>query len=143
VEDEVRDEPGSLSDRLGRLAAHAEFLRQPGFSAGRWHEPRHLEDGSMTMPWFELSPEAADLVRAASTLGFVRPFDWMTWIATPEAAALMTAEGTRGATAEDISKLMTTLVRRDRFVEGTLDAAFESGLLLAILERARELSGAG
>jgi hypothetical protein len=95
------------------------------------------------MPWFELSPEAEDLRRAASRLGFVRPFDWMTWIATPEAAALMTADGTRRATADDISKLLTTLVRRDRFVEGTLDFAFESGLMLRILERAKELSGAG
>jgi hypothetical protein len=44
------------------------------------------------------------------------------------------------ATADELVKLTTSLVRADRFTEGTLAWAFESGLLLAIARRAEELS---
>ena len=44
------------------------------------------------------------------------------------------------ATAEQLTKLSTSLVRGDRFSEGTLAWAFESGLLLAIVRRAAALA---
>jgi hypothetical protein len=62
------------------------------------------------------------------------------WIATPEVAALLEPDGLRNASADQIANLLTALVRRNRFVEGALEGAFESGLILAILERAKELS---
>ena len=131
---------GETLDRLRQLAAHAVEMSVPDFSFGHWHDSRLLDDGSFSVPWFELGPEADSFVRDASALGFVRPFDWVAWIATPEAAALLEPDGLRNASADQIANLLTALVRRNRFVEGALEGAFESGLILAILERAKELS---
>ena len=55
---------------------------------------------------------------------------------------MLEPDGLRSASADQIANLLTTVVRRDRFVEGGLAAAFESGLILAILERAEQLSRA-
>jgi hypothetical protein len=131
---------GDTRDRLRQLAAHASAMRAADFRFGRWHDSRKLDDGSFSVPWFELGPEADRFVRDAAVLGFVRPFDWVAWIATPEAAALLEPGGLRHASADQIANLLTALVRRARFVEGALEAAFDSGLILAILERATELS---
>jgi hypothetical protein len=131
---------GDTLDRLRQLAAHASAMRAADFRFGGWHDSRKLDDGSFSMPWFERGPEADRFVRDAVALGFVRPFDWVAWIATPEAASLLEPDGVRSASVEQIANLLTALVRRDRFVEGALEAAFDSGLILAILERAAELS---
>jgi hypothetical protein len=131
---------GDALHRLRQLAEHASALSGPDFRFGLWHQSQQLDDGSFTVPWYELGPEADRFVRDASALGFVRPLEWVAWSATPEAASLLEPGGVRNASADQIANLLTTLVRRDRFVEGGLAAAFESGLILAILERAKELS---
>lgn len=131
---------GDTLDRLRQLASHAKAMRAADFRFGHWHDSRKLDDESFSMPWFERGPEADRFLRDAAALGFVRPFDWVAWSATPEAVSLLEPDGVRSASAEQIANLLTALVRRDRFVEGTLEAAFDSGLILAILERARELS---
>ena len=43
------------------------------------------------------------------------------------------------ATPEQLARLLTVCVREDRFCEGALESAFESGLLTRILERAAVL----
>ena len=43
------------------------------------------------------------------------------------------------ASADDLARLLTTLVRGDRFADGTLAHAHESGLLRAIARRAEVL----
>jgi hypothetical protein len=43
------------------------------------------------------------------------------------------------ATANQLAKVLTALIRGERFSEGTLREAFESGLLLAIALRAEAL----
>ena len=50
--------------------------------------------------------------------------------------------GSASASAEDLRRLLTVYVRSERFGDGTLEAAFESGMLTAIIRRAGIL-GAG
>jgi hypothetical protein len=58
----------------------------------------------------------------------------------PEARSLAGDRAALGQASEDqLAKLMTALIRQDRFVEGNLAAAFRDGLLLAMAERARAL----
>ena len=92
------------------------------------------------MPWFDYSPDALRFRADVSRAGFVQPFDWMAWMGTPEAQALV-ADHTRVATAnaEDLRRLLTAIIRGDRFVEGNIVGAFESGMLLAIARRAQAL----
>jgi hypothetical protein len=67
-------------------------------------------------------------------------FDWGAWAATPDAQRLrLDDRALDTATSDDLSKLLTMLVRGDRFGEGTLLAAYDSGLLTRIVRRAARL----
>jgi hypothetical protein len=44
------------------------------------------------------------------------------------------------ASPEQLAKLITAVVRADRFCEGYLHGAFESGLLVGVVRRARQLA---
>lgn len=67
-------------------------------------------------------------------------FDWRTWLAGPAGARLRDDRAALAeATPEDLARLLTAIVRSDRFVEGSIAGAFESGLLTAIARRAARL----
>lgn len=51
----------------------------------------------------------------------------------------MNEESPGGELQEQLAKLLTVVIRQDRFVKGALNGAFESGLLTAIAGRAAEL----
>ena len=99
-------------------------------------------DGAVSLPHYELSGLLIDFESAAYDLGWVRPgFDWPSWKATPEAARLRDdQECLSQATPDQLARLLTTLIRQERFCEGTFASAFEAGLLLGILRRARALA---
>ena len=62
------------------------------------------------------------------------------WAHGPEGRELASdRDALAQADADQLSKLLTVLIRQDRFNEGTLAGAFESGLLLRIAERAAAL----
>jgi hypothetical protein len=128
----------SEQDRLRRLAAWLPGL-EAGLDFGRWTGGEKRPDGSITMPYYAFSPVAMDLLRDLPVI----VFDWPAWMETDEARGLL-ADYSRvdGATREQLFRLTTALVRGDRFGEGTLAWAFESGLLLAIVRRAAALAGA-
>jgi len=118
-------------------------LEAPDFEAGRWHDSEHRPDGAWTMPWYELSPAAEEVLRAVGESGLMLTgFDWPTWAKTPEAKAL---HGDRAAlaqaTPDQLAKLLTALIREDRFNEGALGDSFESGIMRAIARRAKVLAG--
>ena len=48
-------------------------------------------------------------------------------------------EAVAAATPEQLAWLLTAIVRSDRFVEGSIEGAFESGLLARIARRAAAL----
>ncbi len=63
-------------------------------------------------------------------------FDWQEWSSTVEAQQLCQGgSAVERASRADLSKLVTLLVRSERFVEGTLEEAARSGLLSAIAKR--------
>ncbi len=90
------------------------------------------------LPYFSLSEVAGLFVQRAYDLGWViRDFDWGTWMQTPEAKSLRDdLQVLTQATPEQLARLLTVYSRQDRFSEGALEAAFESGLLTRVLERA-------
>ena len=133
-----------LRARLEALAAFAGELESPGLEAGHWHdsELRQTPDGDVwSMPWFEPSDRALAFIRAVGANGWVEPFDWMTWAETDEGRSLREDRAALAeATPDQLQRLLTTLVRADRFSEGTLAWAFESGLMGAIARRAATLA---
>jgi hypothetical protein len=92
------------------------------------------------MPFVDLSPEGSRFVEEMYAHEWVIPFDWMAWAATPEARSLIENPTTiAGASADDLARLLTTIIRGDRFSEGEIAAAYERGTLTAIALRARVL----
>jgi hypothetical protein len=73
-------------------------------------------NGVIQMPYHELSDEMTRFVRDMAALGWVRPFDWMTWSATPRGRQLITEPSAIGtASVEELASLLTTIIRGERF----------------------------
>jgi hypothetical protein len=93
------------------------------------------------MPYFVFGPTAEAFQAAVGRGGWVTMgFDWGTWLKTEDGQALRDRpEALSAASADDLAKLLTAIVRSDRFVEGSIAGAFESGLLARIARRASAL----
>ncbi|HIV76291.1 MAG TPA: hypothetical protein H9899_02075 [Candidatus Sphingomonas excrementigallinarum] len=127
---------------LRNIGAFAPLLADPDFTAGAWTEPQRSAEGVMTMAWFRLSEPAAAFVTAIASedvaAHYLRPVDdetrstAMHMIEHPSALA--------NASVEQIGWILTYLLRADRFVEGSLAQAFDTGLMRAIADRAVILS---
>ena len=128
--------------RFEPLAAMLPALEAADFEAGRWHDSERRADDVWTMPWYELGPTADAYLRAVGESGLMwTGFDWPSWAKTPEAIALHgDREALARATPDQLAKLLTALIREDRFNEGALGDSFESGIMTAIARRAKELA---
>ena len=125
------------------LARFLPLLEAPGFTAGHMQPiTESAVPGLWLFPYAVMDSVAKDLVQSAYADGWVMMgFDWVTWSETPEAEALRDDEAALArASRLRLAKLLTTIIRQDRFVEGALLAAFESGLMLRILRRAAVLA---
>ena len=124
------------------LAGFLAVFEEPGFQFGTWHGGERKEPGVISMPYFVLSETAESFVRMAYEQGWVlMGFDWPAWKETEEAIALRDdPDALAAASPEQLAKLLTVLIRQDRFVEGRLNSAFEAGLLTGIARRANILA---
>lgn len=122
---------------LLRIAAFGEVFDAPGFSFGTWEPSRQTTDGAWTMPYYVFSSAAREFL---ATLVVDPSVDWPAWASTAEAQRLRDVAAVADATPEQLVKLMTWIVRSDRFVEGSIEGAYESGVLGAIIARAAELA---
>ena len=127
-----------MNDRLRRLASHLAAFESPDFSFGEWEPPLTDAEGRTSMPWYRFSPAASAFLRDAGAV--MVPFDWPAWLRTPEGDRLRDPSAVGDASEAEVVRLLTAIVRSDRFTEGSLAGAYESGLLTAILRRAKQLS---
>ena len=92
------------------------------------------DKGQVTqIPHCEPAPIVLRFLKVVYSIPIIISFDWVSW-----------EEGRKIASNPDFDfdsvnlvtkcKLITAIVRNDRFCEGALVAAFESGLILKILE---------
>lgn len=132
----AQEKTPTLQQRLRGLAAFLPQFEQPGFCFGHWDTPE-----GACIPWYSLSRVASEFIHAAYDLGWVRlDFDWVRWKQTPEAIQLRDdAQTLDRATPEQLSWLLTVVICQDRYCDGELADAFESGLLTAICRRAAQL----
>jgi hypothetical protein len=126
-------------NRLRRLARHLPTFEAEGFRFGSWVPSTERDDGVIVMGWYEPGPEAEEFLADARAM--ITPFDWPAWASGPEGQALLGhPEAVASASADDLRKLLTVYVRSERFGDGTLEAAFASGMLTAIIRRAGVLA---
>ena len=130
-------------EALQALAAFLPELRRPGFTAGEVQGGDESEPGVFRMPFVSYDRAVDSFVEAAYQHSWIlRDFDWPAWAQSAEAQSLRDDEAAIGvATAEQLARLLTVCIRQDRFVDGALLAAFQSGLILRIVERAAALAG--
>ena len=134
----IGNKPGevTLYAQLQGLAKFAPIFSAPDFQFGVWQYPPPEPSGIINLPYCELSDGAGAFVQAAYDLGWVKIFDWSAWMTTPEGKELVSnPERIATATPAQLAMLLTFYIRADRFNEGFLNSAFESGVLTAIVLR--------
>jgi hypothetical protein len=126
--------------KLQALADFLPILEKPNFTGGWIPDSQEIEPRVFIMPDPILSKEADEFLQAAYKHGWVlRNLNWPDWAQTEEAISLLQDEALARATPEQLYRLLTVVIRQDRFVEGALLNAFESGLILRIVRRAADI----
>lgn len=124
-----------LQDRLDALVRFLPRFESPDFEFGQ------MAARLGEMPFYSFSDDAMRFVEVCYELKWVQPFDWGEWKDTDEAVRLRDDPAAlETATPDQLERLLTVLIRQERFVDGVLDSAFQSGLLLRILRRAAALA---
>jgi len=117
-------------DALWRAAADVEGLEE----SARW-EGGQTTDGVTQMPYPVYEPAVDRLMAALGMItGGIVVFGWMDWDGV---ARYRTPDAIRDAPITDIPRLVTAIIRSERFSEGSIEGALESGLVTAIVERFR------
>ena len=141
----MRSESDASQERLAGLAAFLPEFERDGFVFGQWEGGEELPGGrGFSMPNYTLSESAMAFYKAVYELEWVSPqVDWMEWSNTRRGKQLLgNPNALAKASAEELSCVITTCIRRDRFCEGALAGDFRDGRLLAILRRAAVLLAA-
>ena len=127
--------------QLDGLASFLPAFEAPDSEFGTRKGGDEVEPGTFTMPQFSPSELTSRFLDVAYRDGWVRPdFDWPTWAKTPEAQRLRDdREALEQATVLELARLLTVVIRSERFGEGAVAAAIESGLVTAVLRRIEQL----
>ncbi len=108
-----------------------EFLpvfEDPEFVAGT------IETEPLSITPWTYAPEVHDFIATLYRLGVIEPFGWSAW--QPRAVALYSdADELAAAELEEMRKLLTLHVRKDRFVDGHLGGMISDGHIEAVLRR--------
>jgi hypothetical protein len=129
-------------DRLAALAAFAPLLRERD---GPFSRPApQAGDGSrenpFAMPYVIEDEIVGRFRRMAYDTDWIMNFDWAEWGHGSDGQRFFEDRGAVAQASEgDLAKLITAVVRQDRFVEGGLAKSFETGLIGAVCDRAVEL----
>ncbi len=96
-------------------------------SMGSWTEAVQHADGSWQLPYTTLSADAEDFLATLGRLGLHLPFEWTAW-ERGQVLARDPAQLEQASPAE-AAMLIVAIRRSDRFVEGEVLEALESGLI--------------
>jgi hypothetical protein len=100
---------------------------------GRWAGGDRVEGGdAVQMPYVVYGEAVHRTIAAVYALGASRPFDWRSWDGLnryPQGRGLDSAP-----VAESV-RMVTAIVRADRFFEGTILATLDDGTLRAAIGR--------
>ena len=128
-----KNEPPALA--AGDLRALLRFL--PIFEAAEFRTGE-MRAAPGSLPFSVLAPEANEFISELHDRGFVYPFDWPGW-ATNANEFFERPQLLEDASLDTIRRLFVVIVRRERFCEGTILDAFESGFVVAALRRLAKL----
>lgn len=126
---------------LESLASFLKDMDDPEFRAGEWSAPQSSRDGVSYMPYVEFSPLVTRFVEAAYEDGWLKTdFDWTEWAGSSHAIRLRDCpDSISDAGESDLFRLLTVCIRQNKYVEGALLEAFDSGLIQRIVRRAASI----
>ncbi|MEY8120367.1 DUF6508 domain-containing protein [Falsihalocynthiibacter sp. BN13B15] len=133
----------SNQEQLLALASFLPVLEAAEFSAGEMVSSPDTVDGVSRFPHGNPREAVGHFLDMLYEQNWVVPFDWQLWMETQGGVNLFAEDGVALASAspEQLCKMLTTFVRRDRFSWGDpLMGDFESGLITRIVRRAHVLS---
>ena len=99
-----------------------------------WPEPRGdgSQENPLYMPYPEYHPSVLTLTSALVAVNACPVFDWRNWPGVPR---LSTPEAVAAASLADAARLVTAILRAERFTDGVIAQTLESGVLLAVADR--------
>ena len=130
-------EPTFSKEQIRALADFWPVFANPKFVYETQDEVKEKK-GVITMPSRSLSPEAKAFNKMIYQEGLIlEGFDWPEWAQTDEFKDLFSKpEALAKASADQLAMLLTALLRKERFCEGTMASACSDGLLARITQRA-------
>jgi hypothetical protein len=112
-----------------RLWAAVDRLQRDTASWVEWVPAFKRADGVTVLGWPQYSEPLEAVLRGLSGVGAVTPaFDWPAWRQSPQDPS---------RSAADAVRWITSVVRSERFGDGSIDAAMRDGTLLAAVGRLR------
>ncbi len=132
----------TLRERLAALAGFRTVFERDGFQFAA-QVPDERDGDLITLGWTSLGVEAGRFYQMVYDYGWVCRLDWSAWRDTEAGGRLMhDPDAMAQATEDDLARVLTTCVRADRFCEGYLADAFDTGLIGRAVLRAEQLLGA-
>jgi ADP-ribosyl-[dinitrogen reductase] hydrolase len=129
----------TLRERLAALAAFGPVFEREGFVFADYVPPIRHGD-AMIVGHHGLTPDALRFYEIVYAYGWVRSIDYHAWSETAHGAQLLRdGDAIADATEDDLAFLLTVCIRADRFSDGYLAGAYESGLIGRIVARASDL----
>lgn len=100
---------------------------------GDWFGGDKDEEGFIQIPYCVPAPVISQFLEVVYAIPIIISFDWVAW---EEGRKIARDEGFDFDTVGLVTKckLITAVVRNDRFCEGALVSSFESGLIFKILK---------
>jgi O-acetyl-ADP-ribose deacetylase len=126
------DAPEPNAQNLDTVLAYLPVFEQEGHQFGEWV----VDEGHL--PWYRYSEEVKGFFASLHREGVVLPFDWPGWKQEAE-RYLFNPDALQSADLLTLRKLLFTHIRADRFTEGHLASVLESGHMLAILRRLKQI----
>ena len=99
---------------------------------GKWKQPKE-EDGVFVMPYYDLGNTELKFLELVYGLQLVIEFNWPDW----DKSGKIAKKDPDDLNLLTLLKLLTRIVRRDRYCEGALRAALNDGRMLGILKAIR------
>ena len=101
-----------------------------------WPDPRGdgSQENPLHMPYPEYHPSVLALTSALVAVNASPVFNWRNW---PGVTRLSTPAAVAAAPLADAARLVTAILRAERFTDGVIAQTLESGVLLAAADRIR------
>jgi len=132
VQDEVKEKKGVITMPSSSLSSEAKAFNKMIYQEGWVLDGFDWPPQTRPRPFSDVAPRRNE--------GPLTRWNWPEWAQTDEFKDLFSKpEALAKASAHQLAKLLTALVRKERFCEGTMASACSDGLLARITQRAGAL----